>query len=54
MTNLGLSEESSVSLTIEKSINVSHGIQRTNEKNHMATLIDVEIALEKKSSSLSK
>lgn len=32
MTILGLSQENNVSLTIEKSINVSHGIKRTNEK----------------------
>lgn len=32
MTNLGLSQESNVNLTIEKSINVSQSIKRTNEK----------------------
>lgn len=32
MTNLGLSQGSNDSLTIEKPINVSHGIKRTNEK----------------------
>ena len=44
---MGLSQESDVGLTIEKSINVSHRIKRTNEKNHMITLIDAERALEK-------
>lgn len=52
MTNLGLSQENNVSLTIEKSINVSHGIKRTNEKNHVVILIDAEIAFEKSSSLL--
>lgn len=52
MTNLCLSQESNVGLTIEKSINVSHGIKRTNEKNHVVILVAAEIALRKSSSLL--
>lgn len=56
MTNLRLSQESNDGLTIEKSINVSHSIKRTNEENHVVILkphdLAAEIALRKSSSLL--
>lgn len=44
---MGLSQESNVGLTIEKINQCKSGIKRTNEKSHVVTLIDAEIALKK-------